>query len=147
MDRSIGGTASRPSAADEEDIRAIEDRFNSAWNRHNAADMVESLAEDAQFVTVNGVWVNSRSAFGNLVERLHKGPFKDSSRETMELQIRFLAPSIAIVHSRFRISGDVNDEGQTIPPREGISTRVVQKHKGRWQTVAVHNTDILNRRH
>src|SRR4051812_39263379 len=40
--------------ADEGAIRAIESRFNEAWGRHDADGMVESLADDAQFVTVNG---------------------------------------------------------------------------------------------
>ena len=133
--------------ADEQEIRDIEDRFNIAWNRHRAADMVESLVEDAQFVTVNGAWVKGRTAFEQLVDRLHRGPLKDTTRETVELQIRFLAPDVAVVHSRFRISGDVDDEGSPILPREGIGTRVVHKVDGRWQTIAVQNTDILNRRH
>jgi uncharacterized protein (TIGR02246 family) len=133
--------------ADEDSVRQIEDRFNRAWNNHHPADMAESLADDAQFVTVNGARLNGRAAFQDLVERLHKGPFKDSQRETLELQIRFLAPDIAIAFSRFRISGDVDDDGRVIAPREGISTRVVRSQKGRWQTIAVHNTDIRNRRH
>jgi uncharacterized protein (TIGR02246 family) len=119
--------------ADENAVRQIEDQFNRAWNHHHAADMAESLAHDAQFVTVNGAWLNGRAAFRDLVERLHEGPFKDSQRETLELQIRFLAPDIAIAFSRFRISGDVDDDGRVIPPREGISTRVVRRQEERWQ--------------
>lgn len=147
MDHSIDVTATMPSAVDEQGIKDIEDRFNAAWNGHRSADMVESLTEDAQFVTVNGVWVKGRAAFKQLVERLHSGPLKGTSRETLALEIRFLAPDVAIVHSRFRITGDVNDEGQGIPPREGIGTRIVHKQDGRWRTVAVQNTDILDRRH
>ena len=41
--------------ADEDAIREIELRFNEAWGRHDADGMVESLTDDAQFVTVNGV--------------------------------------------------------------------------------------------
>ncbi len=133
--------------ADEEAIRDIENRFNHAWNAHKPAEMIESLVEDAQFVTVNGVWVKSRAAFKELLERLHGGPLKHTRRETLDLQVRFLAPSIALVHSRFRITGDVNDRGEPIPPREGIGTRVVQKQDSGWKTVAVQNTDVLNRRH
>jgi uncharacterized protein (TIGR02246 family) len=48
--------------ADEEAIQQIELRFNEAWGRHDADGMVESLADDAQFVTVNGH--PGRSAMG-----------------------------------------------------------------------------------
>ena len=102
------------SAADEKDIKAIETRFNEAWNRHDPDGMVELLAEDAQFITVNGVWMKSRAEFDGLVRRLHgaTGPLRESMRETLETDIRFLAPDVAMVHSRFRISGDIGDGGK-----------------------------------
>lgn len=107
--------------------------------------MVESLAEDAQFITVNGVWVKGRAAFLNLMERLHAGPFKNSQRETFASEIRFLAPDVAMVHSRFRVSGDVIEDGRAIT-REGVGIRMVRKLDGHWRTVAVQNTDVVNRR-
>ena len=134
-------------AADEEDIRQIEMHFNEAWNRHDPEGMVEALAEDGQFVTVNGVWMKTRAEFLGLMQRLHgeSGPFRTSTRETLEAQVRFLAPGVAMVHSRFRVSGDINEDGKAVA-REGVGIRVVRKQDGRWQTVAVQNTDIKNRR-
>ena len=57
--------------ADEDAIRDIELRFNDAWDRHDADAMVESLADDAQFVTVNGAWTKTRADYLNLMQRLH----------------------------------------------------------------------------
>ena len=135
------------SAADEKDIKAIETRFNEAWNRHDPDGMVESLAEDAQFITVNGVWMKSRAEFDGLVRRLHSatGPLRESMRETLETDIRFLAPDVAMVHSRFRISGDIGDDGKP-ESRDGCGIRVVHKRDGHWFTVAVQNTDVRHRR-
>ena len=135
------------SAADEKDIKAIETRFNEAWNRHDPDGMVELLAEDAQFITVNGVWMKSRAEFDGLVRRLHgaTGPLRESMRETLETDIRFLAPDVAMVHSRFRISGDIGDDGKP-ESRDGCGIRVVHKRDGRWFTVAVQNTDVRHRR-
>ena len=89
--------------------------------------MVELLAEDAQFITVNGVWMKSRAEFDGLVRRLHgaTGPLRASMRETLETDIRFLAPDVAMVHSRFRISGDIGDDGKP-ESRYGCGIRVVQ---------------------
>ena len=63
--------------ADEDAIREIELRFNEAWGRHDADAMVETLADDAQFVTVNGAWTTTRADYLNLMQRLHgsDGPF------------------------------------------------------------------------
>jgi uncharacterized protein (TIGR02246 family) len=134
-------------ADDEAAIRQIETRFNDAWNRHDPDGMVESLADDGKFVTVNGVWMKTRAEFHGLMQRLHGagGPFRTSSRETLEIQVRILAPDAAMVHSRFRVSGDVEEDGKAVA-REGVGIRVVRKLDGRWFTAAVQNTDIKNRR-
>src|SRR5216684_2189521 len=129
--------------ADEDAIREIELRFNQAWGQHDPDGMVESLVDDAQFVTVNGAWTKTRADFRDLMRRLHgaNGPFRSSTRETPEMLVRFLAPDVAIVHSRFHIYGDVEE-------RTSIGMRVVRKLEGRWRTVAVQNTDLrAGRRH
>ena len=107
--------------------------------------MVESLADDAQFVTVNGAWTKTRAEYLNLMQRLHgsSGPFRVSTRETPIMHVRFLAPDVAMMHSQFHIHGDIDE-----PVRTGIGTRVVHKIDGKWRTVAVQNTDVrAGRRH
>jgi len=133
------------SKADEDAIREIEKRFNEAWGRHDPDGMIESLVDDAQFVTVNGAWTKTRQGFRDLMQRLHgpTGPFRASTRDTPELDVRFLAPDIAVVHSRFHIYGDIDE-----PERTSIGMRVVHKIDGKWCTVAVQNTDLrAGRRH
>src|SRR6185295_20322752 len=105
-----------PIMSDHDDILAIETRYNDAWNRHDPDGMVESLTDDGQFVTVNGVWMKTRTDFLHLMQRLHGagGPFTTSSRETLELDVRMLSPDSAMVHSRFRVAGDVEEDGRTV---------------------------------
>jgi uncharacterized protein (TIGR02246 family) len=133
------------SETDEDAIRDIELRFNDAWGRHDPDGMVESLAEDAQFVTVNGAWSRTRAEFRDLMRRLHglDGPFRSSTRATPEMHVRFLAPDVAMMHTRFHIYGDPDEAERT-----SIGVRVVRKLDGRWRTIAVHNTDVrAGRRH
>jgi uncharacterized protein (TIGR02246 family) len=133
------------SETDEDAIRDIELRFNDAWGRHDPDGMVESLAEDAQFVTVNGAWSRTRAEFRDLMRRLHgpDGPFRSSTRATPEMHVRFLAPDVAMMHTRFHIYGDPDDA-----ERASIGVRVVRKLAGQWRTMAVHNTDVrAGRRH
>ena len=77
--------------ADEDAIREIELQFNEAWGRHDADGMVASLADDAQFVTVNGAWTKTHAEYLDLMKRLHgaNGPFRVSTRDTPEMHIRF----------------------------------------------------------
>ena len=131
--------------ADEDAIREIELRFNEAWGRHDPDGMVDSLLDDAQFVTVNGAWTTSKEGFRDLMRRLHgpTGPFRASTRDTPEMHVRFLGPDVAVAHTRFHIYGDVDEAERT-----SIGTRVVRKVDGRWYTVAVQNTDLrAGRRH
>ena len=79
------------------------------------------------------------------MQRLHgsSGSFRASTRETPIMHVRFLAPDVAMMHSQFRIYGDIDE-----PERTGIGTRVLRKIDGDWRTVAVQNTDVrAARRH
>jgi len=138
------------SQADEDAIREIENQFNVAWNRHDPDAIAASLADDAQFITVNGAWTTSRAGFRDLMQRLHgaTGPYRSSTRRTPEMHVRFLAPDIAILHSRFWIEGEVLHDALSQPSRESVGTRVVHKIDGRWRIVATQNTDVrAGRRH
>ena len=138
------------SQADEDVIREIENQFNVAWNRHDPDAIAASLADDAQFITVNGAWTTSRAGFRDLMQRLHgaTGPYRSSTRRTPEMHVRFLAPDIAILHSRFWIEGEVLHDALSQPSRESVGMRVVHKIDGRWRIVATQNTDVrAGRRH
>jgi uncharacterized protein (TIGR02246 family) len=138
------------SQSDEDSIREIEHRFNAAWNAHDPDAIAESLTDDAQFITVNGAWTTSRDGFRHLMQRLHgaNGPYRASTRKTPEMQVRFLAPDIAILHSRFWIDGEVLHDELSQASRECVGTRVLRKINGRWQVVATQNTDVRHgRRH
>ena len=136
--------------SDEDQIRALENDFNVAWDRHDAEGMAASLADDAQFITVNGARTTSRVGFRDLMARLHgpSGPFRTSTRRTPEMSVTFLAPDIAILHSRFWIDGEVLHDDLSQASRESVGTRVVRKRDGRWRIVATQNTDVRRgRRH
>ena len=138
------------SQLDEDAIRALEQSFNAAWDAHDPDALAEPLVDDAQFITVNGAWTTSRAGFRDLMQRLHgaSGPYRSSTRRTPEMQVRFLAPDIAILHSRFWIDGEVLHDALSQSSRESVGLRVVHKIDGRWRIVATQNTDVRpGRRH
>ena len=131
-------------SADEAAIKRIEQIWDDHWNRHDPKGMAAVLAEDADFVNVNGEWFKGRSAFQALMTRAHAMQFKDSTRTTLATTVKFLTPEIAVVHSTWRISGDRRADGSLLPqPREGVMTRVVVKRNGTWGVVAAHNTNSV----
>jgi uncharacterized protein (TIGR02246 family) len=138
------------SRADEDAIRELENQFNAAWDRHDPEALAQSLADDAQFITVNGAWTTTRNGFRDLMARLHgaTGPFRTSTRRTPEMNVTFLAPDVAILHSRFWIDGEVLHDELSQASRESVGTRVMRKIDGHWRVVATQNTDVRpGRRH
>ena len=59
------------------------------------------------------------------------------------MDIRFLVPVAAMMHSPFHIYGDIDE-----PERTGIGTRDVRRIDGQCQTVVLQNSDVRpGRRH
>jgi uncharacterized protein (TIGR02246 family) len=138
--------AVRAQAADPADvqaIRGIERQWESAWNHHNIAAMVRLGAPDADWVNLAGQWFESGDAFAKSLESLHSGKVKDSTWHTEQIHVRFLSPTIAVVHVYFRTSGERNPDGSPRPARRGIFTRVEQKRGGRWLIIASQATSIV----
>jgi uncharacterized protein (TIGR02246 family) len=127
---------------DENAIRQIEQRWDEAWNRHDATALAALLSEDVDFVTVMGGWYKGRVDFEQRMVQTHQGPFRTSKRNTTDVSIKFLTPEIAVVQARWQMSGLYNADGTLRDPWEGIITRVVQKIGTEWTVVAAHNVDV-----
>jgi uncharacterized protein (TIGR02246 family) len=139
-------TAVRAQGGSPEDvqaIRGIEAQWETAWNHHNIAAMVRLGAADADWVNLAGQWFQGSDAFANSLESLHSGKVKNSTWHTDEIHVRFLSPTIAVVHVYFSTSGERNPDGSPRPPRRGIFTRVEEKRGGRWVIIASQATNIV----
>ena len=136
--RGQGGTAT-----DQEAIRQIETRWETAWNHHDIATMASLFAPDAGVVNLAGEWFKGREEFAGSLESLHSGKVKESIWQTQDVEIKFLTPEIAVVHVHFSSHGDRNPDGSQMPPRRGIFTRVEVKRGGHWVIVASQATNIV----
>src|SRR5262245_41782810 len=133
----------RANPTDEAAIRDNERVWDAGWNKHDPKTMVSVLAEDVDFVNVAGEWFKGREAFQGHMERVHATIFAESTRSTIDTEIRFLTPEIALVHSSARISGDKAADGSPQSARNVLMTRVVVKRGGKWVVVAAHNTNVV----
>lgn len=135
--------AQNGSPKDVQAIRAIESQWENAWNHHDISAMVRLGTPDADWVNLAGQWFAGRDAFAKSLESLHSGKVKESVWRTEQVQVRFLSPSIAVVHVYFSTSGERNPDGSPRPPRRGIFTRVEEKRGGKWVIVASQATNIV----
>ena len=64
--------------------------------------------------------------------------------KTLEVNVRFVRPDVALAHVKNELSGLIGPEGQTLPPHQELSVRVFVKNEGAWRITAFDNT-ILQR--
>jgi uncharacterized protein (TIGR02246 family) len=133
------------SPADEKAIRDIETQWEAAWNHHDVPAMVRLVAPDSDVVNLAGEWFKGRDAFAKSLEALHSGKVKESVWKTEQADVKFLTPTIAVVHVYFDTHGELNPDGSPMPPRRGIYTRVEVKRGGQWLIVATQATNIVSR--
>ena len=90
--------ASAQTNSDEEALRVLPKAFSVAWAEHNGHKLAGIMAEDVDFVTVRGVWLQGRANFEKYHTRILSGRFRDSTNTPLEIRVRFLRPDEAAVH-------------------------------------------------
>jgi uncharacterized protein (TIGR02246 family) len=131
------------SLADEKAIRNMETKWETAWNHHDVATMVQLFAPGADVINLAGEWFQGRDAFAKSLESLHSAKVKESVWQTEETHIRFLSSEVAIVHVYFNSHGEKNPDGSLMPSRRGVFTRVEVKRNGQWLITASQATKIV----
>lgn len=129
-----------PIASTPEDIPKL---FAKAWNARDAQMLSSLFVKDADFVNVVGLWWEKRED----IERAHHYGLTTFFRKTeisaRRVKVRQVGDDIAIVHTCWRLTGQLDDVGQPLDPRFALMVFVVQKQTSGWAVLAAHNTDIV----
>jgi len=136
-----GGFASAQTGSDEEAVRALPQAFCAAWAKHDGHELAGIMAENIDFVTVRGVWLQGRGNFEKYHSRILSGRFRDATNTPLEIRVRFLRPDEAVVHWSWVIEGEKAADGSPQPKRFGIMTMVARKADGDWRVIVAQNTN------
>ena len=118
-------------------------RFVKAWNAKDAAGIGALFAEDADFVNVVGLWWGSARSIRKAHQRGFEVMYADSTLAVEKLKLRWLGEDGALVHARWRLTGQVAPDGEPGGIRRGIASVVLQRlADDSWIAVSWHNTDI-----
>jgi uncharacterized protein (TIGR02246 family) len=133
------GTDVVSSLQDETAVRATVAEFAKAWNDHDVTAMCELVADDVLWIVGNGnVW-RGKEEVSRAYEQVLRHLAANASMHpwTLELmEVRFLAPQIAVATARIR-SGQV---GQDFHVRNSF---VMAMRGETWKIVHFHSTTIL----
>ena len=111
-----------------------------AFSRHDAKAWVKFCTPDAQLVTVRGESMKGIAAIEKGLTTIFQTRGRDVRLKTLDVTVRFIRPDVALAHVTNELSGLVSPEGQTLPPHQELSIRVLVKDQGVWRITAFHNT-------
>ncbi len=135
-------TSAASDPADETAIRKLEVQQQEAWNRHDAKAYADLFTDDGDCVNVLGWWWKGRAEIEKKLTDAYVFVFAQSVLTVGEVDIRFLNPDLAVVHTRWTMTGARTPQGLPTP-QQGIQTKLVQKNGGKWLIVAFQNTNSI----
>jgi uncharacterized protein (TIGR02246 family) len=139
-----GQTPSSSARNDEDSIKAVMAATTDAFSRHDAKAWVKFCTPDAQLVTVRGESMSGIAEIEKGLAAIFQTRGRNVTLKTLDLMVRFIRPDVALAHVTNELSGLLSPEGQTLPPHQELSIRVLVKDQGVWRITAFHNT-ILQR--
>ena len=118
------------------EVRTLWQKLNEAWG--NADAYADLFTNDASYIAFDGSRAQGRREIAESHRPLFEGILHSSRLVGEILEIRFLAPNVALIHSK----GAVLQKRQQQPSRRAMSiqTTVVVKQDGRWLISAFQNT-------
>jgi uncharacterized protein (TIGR02246 family) len=117
---------------DELGIRNLIQQRQESWNSGDVNAYGRLLTEDADLFSATGRLAEGRRAILDLYVAQRAGAYKGAQTATPIESIRSVSKDVAIVNSRFQLSGLRATDGSLLGTRRGLLTIVVVKRKGRW---------------
>lgn len=84
---------------DQKAIRSIHYRMIEAWNAGDAAAFIASFRDDADFVAFEGTHLKGREQMLPFHQRIFDTVVKGSRMEGEVKFVRFVSPTLAVMHS------------------------------------------------
>ncbi|UWQ81522.1 SgcJ/EcaC family oxidoreductase (plasmid) [Leisingera sp. S132] len=117
--------------------------FAEAWNARDARALAALFAEDADFVNVVGLWWHNRVD----IEKAHAYGlstfFRHSEITARGIKVRRVGGDTAIIHTRWKLAGQIDKAGETLEDRFAIMVFFAQRLANGWTVLAAHNTDVI----
>jgi uncharacterized protein (TIGR02246 family) len=129
------------SKADRDQLTAIVDRWEQAWNSHDMRAFGSLFHEDGIWILWTGEVWKGRKTIEEGHAAVHKTVFRDSvQRERLE-ELTFVGPDAAVIRFYSTLTGDERAPGKTIRSRKIL---IVTKREGMWKVGWGQNTRLAD---
>ena len=137
----MGQNVAASNRADRDQVTAIVDEWEKAWNSHDMHAFANLFHEDGVWILWTGdVW-KGRNAIEEGHAAVHKTVFRDSiQRERLE-ELTFVGPDAAVIRFYSTLTGDERAPGKTIRSRKIL---IVTKRAGAWKVGWGQNTRLAD---
>lgn len=130
-----------PSQADRDQLTAIVDKWEKAWNSHDMARFGSLFHEDGVWILWTGEVWKGRKTIEDGHAAVHKTVFRNSiQREQLE-ELTFVGPDAAVIRFYSTLTGDERAPGKTIRSRKVL---IVTKRAGTWKVGWGQNTRLAD---
>ena len=139
--KAMGQDVAASHKADREQLTAIIDKWEKAWNSHDMHAFASLFHEDGVWILWTGdVW-KGRKAIEEGHAEVHKTVFRNSiQRERLE-ELTFVGSDAAVVRFYSTLTGDERAPGKTIRSRKIL---IVTKRAAAWKVGWGQNTRLAD---
>lgn len=114
--------------------------FSNAFSAHDLPALAALFAEDADFLTLTGVWAEGRAAIEDTLRAEMAGAFARVKLVTGRTKIRPVFPGVAQVMQRFVLSGILNPDGSDAGRVGAVLSALLTRADGDWRIVSAQFT-------
>jgi uncharacterized protein (TIGR02246 family) len=126
---------------DREQITAILQRWEEAWNTHDMRAFANLFHEDGTWILWTGAVWTGRTAIEEGHAAVHKTIFRNSvQRERLE-ELTFVGPDAAVVRFYSTLTGDERSPDKQVRSRKFL---VVTRREGAWRIAWGQNTRLAD---
>jgi uncharacterized protein (TIGR02246 family) len=141
----LGSPMAGAASGAEVEIRALQSEQANAWNRHDAHAYAQLFTADGDVVNVLGWLWQGRDEIEGKLTRAFSSVFAASHLKITDVQVKLIAPRIAVAHVRWTLEGAAAPPGGQ-PPREGIQLQVLVRQGEGWRIKSLQNTNSVPER-
>ncbi len=112
--------------------------FVVLWGQRDAAGLAALCAEDADMLSITGLWCEGRTRITEVFEAELSGGFAQSRLVTGKGRLRPLGPGAAVLSQRFVLSGVIDADGRDAGRIAAMLSAVLLARADGWQAAALH---------